>query len=160
MKHGHAHWLVWLTTFFAAVLSILPLPDVIAPGRPAWVPLVVIFWMLALPQYYGLFFAWIIGVLMDALHGTVFGQHAMAMLFMAMAVTQLHRRMKMYPWWQQSFMVVVIIGLYQLAILWIGNATGRLNPTLLYLLPAVTSALLWPWLAALFHSLRRRFIVI
>ena len=160
MKQGHAHWLVWVSVSLAAVLSLLPMPEILATGRPAWVPLVVIFWILALPQHYGLFFAWAVGLVMDVLYGTVFGQGAMAMLFMALAVNQLHRRLKMYPWWQQCFMVLVIVGLYQLTTLWIGNATGRLNPSLLYLLPSVTSALLWPWLAALLHSLRRRFIVI
>ncbi|MTI14825.1 rod shape-determining protein MreD [Sansalvadorimonas verongulae] len=160
MRQKHAHWLVWLTMLMAAVFSLLPMPELVAYARPAWVPLVVIFWTLALPQYYGLFFAWIAGLIMDVLYGTVFGQNAMAMLFMALAVHQLHRRLRMYPWWQQCFMVLVIVGLYQLAVLWIGNATGRVNPSLLYLLPSVTSALLWPWLAALLHSLRRRFIVI
>ena len=160
MKQGHAHWLVWLTTLIAAVLSVLPMPELLAIGRPAWVPLVVIFWILALPQHYGLFYAWIVGLFMDVLHGTVFGQTSMAMLFMALAVNQLYRRLKMYPWWQQCFMVLVIVGLYQLTILWIGNATGRLSPSLLYLVPSITSAMLWPWLAAFLHGLRRRFIVI
>lgn len=160
MRQKHAHWLVWMTMLLAAVLSLLPMPDLISFARPAWIPLVVIFWILALPQYYGLFFAWIAGLIMDVLYGTVFGQNAMAMLFMALAINQLHRRLRMYPWWQQCFMVLVIVGLYQLTVLWIGNATGRVNPSLLYLLPSVTSALLWPWMAALLHSLRRRFIVI
>ena len=132
--------------------------DLLCP--PGLDSLVVIFWILALPQYYGLFFAWIAGLIMDVLYGTVFGQNAMAMLFMALAINQLHRRLRMYPWWQQCFMVLVIVGLYQLTVLWIGNATGRVNPSLLYLLPSVSSALLWPWMAALLHSLRRRFIVI
>ncbi len=160
MRQGHAHWLVWLSLFFAAALSLLPMPDNLSYIRPAWVPMVAIFWILALPQYYGLIFAWTVGLIVDVLHGAVFGQHAMAMLFMALAVNQLHRRLRMYPWWQQCFMVLAIVGIYQMTILWIGNATGRLNPSLIYLLPSVSSALLWPWLAAVMHGLRRRFIVI
>ena len=160
MRQSHAHWLVWLTLLLAAVLSLLPLPAWLSYARPSWIPMVAIFWILVLPQYYGLFFAWALGLVMDLLYGTVFGQHAMAMLFMALAVNQLHRRLRMYPWWQQSFMVLFITGLYELTVIWVGSATGRLAPSLLYLLPAVTSAILWPWLAAIMHSFRRRFIVI
>ncbi len=160
MKNSHGHWLVWLTILFAAVFSLLPMPDMLSMVRPALIPLVAIFWIMALPQYYGLFFAWSLGLMMDVLYGAVFGQNAMAMLFMALAVNQLNRRLRMYPWWQQSFMVLVIVGLYELAAIWIGSATGQRAPSLLYLLPAVTSALLWPWLAAILHGFRRRFIVI
>ncbi len=156
----HIHGLVWLTILLAALLSIIPMPDVLAPFRPAWIPLTVIFWQVAQPSHYGLFFAWVAGLLMDALYGTVFGQCAMGMLFMAIAVNQLHRCLKMHPWWQQSFVVLVVVGLYQLIVSWIGSATGRLDPSLNYLLPSVTSALVWPVLTALFHRLHKRIIVI
>ena len=40
-----------------------------------------------LAHLFGLFFAWINGILLDVLYGTVLGQHAMAMLFVALAAS-------------------------------------------------------------------------
>ncbi|OQX38350.1 MAG: rod shape-determining protein MreD [Oceanospirillales bacterium LUC14_002_19_P2] len=158
-RTGH-HWLVWLTLLLAAVLSIIPLPPWLSLARPAWMAMAVMFWLLVLPQNYGVFFAWCIGLLMDVMLGVVLGQNAIAMLILAMATHKSYRRLRLYPLWQQTFMVLVIIGLYQLICLWINSAIGHIQPSLIYVLPAVTSALLWPWLSLLLHSLRRRFGIV
>ena len=159
MQRANGQWLVWLCMIIAGVLSLLPMPAILADGRPAWVAMIVLYWIMVLPQRYGLLFAWIVGLLMDVMMGVVLGQNAIALLIVAMAGQELHRRLKMYPLLQQSLIVLIIIGLYQLTILWISSAVGRIQPSLIYLLPAVTSAVFWPWLSSLLHMLRRRFAV-
>ncbi len=158
MRQGHGQWLIWVSVFIGAVLSVMPLPALLASFRPAWIALLVIFWMLMLPTYLGLFFAWMCGILLDALYGTVFGHHGMAMLFTGVMVAQLEKRLRMSIWWQQSVIVLMIVAIYQLTLLWIGSATGRITPSFVYLWPALSSAIVWPWLAAFLNVTRRRFM--
>lgn len=159
MQKENAHWVVWMTLLIAALLSIVPLPEWVSIGRPAFVPLVMMFWIQILPERFGLLFAFMVGLLLDVFLGTVFGLSAMGMLLVAFVTAGLHRRLRMFPVWQQSFMVFVIIGCYQLLTLWARSAIGEAAPSLWYLLPSVTSALIWPWLAFVLRFLRRYFRV-
>ena len=73
-----------LTLLLGMVLSVLPLPDFVPPElgfvRPDWVAMVLIYWILALPHRVGLITAWIAGLGMDVLLGTLLGQHALSYL--------------------------------------------------------------------------------
>ena len=160
IQKANAHWVVWITLLIAALLSIAPVPEWVSVSRPAFVPLVMMFWIQTLPERFGLPFAFIIGLLLDVFLGTVFGLSTMGLLLVAFITTGLHRRLRMFPMLQQVFMVFVIIGCYQLLILWVRSAIGRTAPSLWYLLPSVTSALIWPWLVFILRSLRRYFRVI
>ncbi|MCK5894770.1 MAG: rod shape-determining protein MreD [Endozoicomonadaceae bacterium] len=157
MVNKDGHWLVWMTLFLAAYLSIMPLPSWMAVARPVWLAMVVMFWLLVLPRYCGMFFVWCVGLIMDVMLGVVLGQNAFAMLILAMVTQTSCRRLRLYPLWQQAFMVLVMVGLYQLIYLWINSATAHIQPSFMYILPAVTSALLWPWFSLFMQGLGRRF---
>ena len=159
MQKANAHWVVWISLLVAALLSVAPLPEWLSVGRPAFVALVMIFWILTLPERFGLLFAFTVGLLLDVFLGTMFGLSAMGMLLVGFITTGLHRRLRMFPVWQQAFMVFVVIGCYQLLTLWVRSAIGQTAPSLWYLLPSVTSALFWPWLALILRFLRRYFRV-
>ena len=159
-QRANAHWVVWLTLLMAYILSILPLPVWLSVARPAWIPMVILYWIMALPERFGLMFAFIAGILLDVFLGTYFGQSAIGLLVIAVAVSGLHRRLRMFPWWQQAFMVFIIIGLYQVVNLWLRALISGTAPSLWYLLPSVTSAVLWPWVSGLLRFLRRYYRVV
>ncbi|MDD7805059.1 MAG: rod shape-determining protein MreD [Endozoicomonas sp. (ex Botrylloides leachii)] len=157
---SNAHWVVWMSLLIAIVLSIVPLPMWLSVARPAWVPLVVIYWTMALPNRFGLFFAFITGLILDLFFSSLFGLNAMGMLLVSFIVLSSHRRLRMFPWWQQTFIVFIVINCYQLLTMWIRSFVGLSDPTLWYLLPSVTSAILWPWAFAALGFLRRYFRVV
>ncbi len=70
-------WVVILTLTVALLLDILPMPSIIAPYWPKWVALVLLYWSLALPHRYGLITAWVTGLFVDALEGTLLGLHGL-----------------------------------------------------------------------------------
>ena len=47
--------------------------------------------------------------------------------------------------WQQCLVLVVVYGLAQLLQLWLNALTGNRPQILTFLLPALVSGLLWPW---------------
>ena len=80
VQQANAHWVVWMTLLVGAIFSIMPLPEWLSLVRPAWVPLVVIYWVLALPERFGLLFAFITGLLLDVFQGSLFGLNSLGMM--------------------------------------------------------------------------------
>lgn len=160
VQQANAHWVVWMTLLVGAIFSIMPFPEWLSLIRPAWVPLVVIYWILALPERFGLLFAFIVGLLLDALQGNLFGLNPLGMVMVAFIVLSIHRRLRLFPIWQQAFTVFLMIGFYQLLLLWVRSAAGDVIPTAWYLLPSVSSAVVWPWIMSGLLFLRCYFRVV
>jgi len=160
---AHGLWVVALSFLLAFVFSVFSLPDLFPPafsyGRPEWVAMVLIYWVIATPHRIGITVAWSCGLLVDVLHSSLLGQNALALIVVAYVATSLYQRMRMFSVWQQGVIVFVIVGLSQLTTFLIESIAGSGNWSFLYLLPAVVSALLWPWVFLSLRYLRRRFDV-
>ncbi|HET7570853.1 MAG TPA: rod shape-determining protein MreD [Gammaproteobacteria bacterium] len=155
----NASWVVVATLLVALILSIWQLPATAIPFWPRWVVLVVIYWCLALPNRIGIGIAWVIGLLLDVLSGTMLGEHALALAVIAFLVLKIHLQVRVFPLWQQTLTVALMIVLYQFMLLWIDGAVGLPAQPLVRWLPVVTSLLIWPWLMSLLRHLRRRYQV-
>lgn len=149
------------TFLIAMTLSVFRLPDALplelAYLRPEWITLVLIYWVIALPKTVGMKSAWILGLLTDALLGSLLGQHALVFMLTVYVSSSLYQRLRMMPSWQQSVFVFAIIFLSQSMIFWTGKVTSGVQWTYLYFLPSITSALLWPWVFIVLRSVRRKF---
>ena len=154
---ANALHVVLITFVTALVLTILPLPVMIADYRPEWVALVLLYWIMALPQRIGVSVAWVLGIALDVLRGALFGQHALALAVVAFIVSHLHLRLRMYPFWQQSVVIGFILLVYQVLLLWIYDMTSTVNIAWSYWLPSLTGALLWPWLFMVLRDIRRKY---
>ena len=105
-RHGPGGLLIILGTFIIALaLSQIPLPTFLEWWRPEFVALSVIYWIMALPQRFGVGSAWIIGFMLDVLKGSVLGINALALTVIAFSTLLLHKRLRMYPLWQQGLVV-------------------------------------------------------
>ncbi len=149
-------WFVWLTLALALLLSVASMPKFMELGRPLWLALFLTYWVLALPHRVGMTTAWALGLLADVLNGTLLGQNALILTLITFLVLTLHQRLRMFPMWQQSSVLLVVFGLAQLVQLWLNALTGSRPPTLAFVLPALVSALLWPWVCAILRGLHQR----
>lgn len=149
-------WVIWLSLALGLLLSVSPLPEFMQIGRPLWVALILTYWVLALPHRVGMTTAWLLGLAQDVLFGTLLGQNALILTLITFLVLSLHQRLRMFPLWQQSVVLMVVFGLAQLVQLWLNALTGNRPPTLVFLLPALVSALLWPWVYAALRGTSRR----
>ena len=149
-------WVIWLSFALALLLSVAPMPAFMETGRPLWLALFLTAWTLALPHRVGMTMAWVLGLAADVLYGTLLGQNALILTFITFLVLSLHQRLRMFPMWQQSLVLLVVFGLAQLVQLWLNALTGNRPPTLLFILPALVSALLWPWVYTALRIIRQR----
>lgn len=151
-------WIVWLSIAVGMLLSVVPM-GFMEVGRPLWLALILSFWSMVLPDRFGMGRAWVLGLAEDVLYGSLLGQNALILTLIVFLVLTLHRRLRMFPLWQQSMVLLVVFGLAQLLQLWLYTLSGNRPPTLLFLLPALVSALLWPWVFTILRGLSRRFHV-
>ena len=151
---------IGLSFVAALILSVVPMPAPFDAGRPMWLAMVVAYWVMALPHRVGLLTAWVAGLATDVLFGELFGQNALVLVMVAWLVLLLYQRIRRFPLWQQSLVMLPGLGIAQMVSLWLSSLGGNRPPTLLYLLPALVSTVLWPWVFTVLRLLRRRFHVL
>ena len=152
-------WVIWLSFAVALLFSVASMPQFMEIGRPLWLALFLTYWVLALPHRVGMASAWCVGLLADVLNGSLLGQNALILTLITFLVMTLHQRLRMFPMWQQSTVLLVVFGLAQLVQLWLNALTGGRPPTLAFILPAVVSALLWPWVCVILRGVHQRMSV-
>ena len=157
VKASRKGWIIWLTFVVGILLSVSPLPIFMEILRPLWLALLLAFWALYMPHKVGMVTAFCLGLAEDVLYGTLLGQNALTLTLITFLVLSLQQRLRVFPMWQQCLVLLVIFGLAQLAQLWLSALTGNRQPTLALVLPALVSALLWPWISYGLRGLCRRF---
>jgi rod shape-determining protein MreD len=152
-------WVIALSFAIAFVLAVYPLPVTLRWARPEWVTLVLIYWVIALPQRVGIVVSFGVGLLLDALEGTVLGQNALSLSVVAYLSLLLYQRLRVFNMIQQCAVIFVMVGINQLVSQWVQNLGGVGAISVMFLLPAFLSALLWPAVLTLLRGVRRRYRV-
>ena len=150
---------VALSLIIALTLMIVPIPEWARLLRPEWLSLVLIYWVLALPHRIGMGVAWCMGLLLDVMRDTLLGQHALALVLIAFFVLQFHQRLRLFPLWQQSFVIFVLLLIQTIIIFWIKGIIGEAPGFWYTLLPALMSALVWSLVFITLRHVRRLYKV-
>ena len=149
MARARMSWrLPILTLTLALALTAVPLPASVAPFRPDWVPLMLIFWSLLAPERFGLLTAFWMGLLLDTLSGSLLGQHALALVVVVYLTIRFHLRIRVFPIWQLSVTVVLLLAIYEFVLFWVDGVAGRTVPITERWAPLIASALIWPLIIA------------
>ena len=157
---AHALWIILVSFFLAFLLAIVPFPEWAMNYRPQWVVMVLVYWSMALPYRVGIGFAWVVGLMTDILEGSMLGLNALALTVVVYITLSLHQRLRMFSAVQQSALVLALVGLHMLMVHWMKIATNQtVSSDLLFLLGALSSAFLWPWVYVVLRQLRVSFSV-
>lgn len=152
-------FLIAMSFFVAIVLMILPLPHWAVWLRPQWVFSVLLFWVLTSSEQFGIATAWVIGILMDLVSGTPLGLQAFVFVALSYGVLRLRSIIEHLPIWQQATVIGVFVflnGLLQgIGLSWMGHGVH----IGLYMLSAITTTLIWPWLFSVLDQLRPRALI-
>jgi len=138
------HWFASALSLGATLaLAVVPLPDAVAPFRPDWVAVVLLYWSLMAPRHFSLFTAFWMGIALDTLSGALLGQNALALLLIVYLAEKFHLRLRVFPVSQLGFTVLVLLGLYEFVLFWIDGVAGRTVPLIERWLPPLTGTLVW-----------------
>ena len=156
-QHGTS--IIFASFLIAFMLTAMPLPDWATVWRPAWIVLVLTYWTMALPERIGIGIGWILGLLVDVLHGTLLGFNALGYALLTYIVLKSYQRIRVYSLVQQSLFIGVILFVYSFIGLWIRSLTEVPDINWLYWMSIVTSMFLWPWVFIVLRDIRRKFNV-
>ena len=157
-KPPHGLWFVALTFFIAFYLAAVPMGR-FEMARPDWVGMLIVFWVLVIPERFGVFVSFAIGLLFDTLVGTSLGSYGFVFSLLAYTVLLLHARLKMYPLGQQAMVIFLILGITHIVAQWLKIWFMSVVSGEVHIWPALTSALIWPWVYGLTRTFQIKFRV-
>ncbi len=135
----------FVTTIAAAmvlrVMSLWPAMDLF---NPDWIVLALIYWSIALPDRFGVFTAWTVGLLTDVLTGRLLGQYALIYALIAYFSIKEHRRLRQFPMIQQCMFVFFCLLGSQSIIFGTESMQHGNRLTLEFWYPVVSGTLVWP----------------
>ena len=137
-------WVPFATVFFAMVLLVIPAPELIRDFLPDWVSLVLIYWALALPTRMGVSLAWLAGLVVDLFTLGIPGAHALSKAVLVYLVKMLALRVRTYPLWQQSVMIMLLLGLEVLMLAIVDIVTDGGLGVLYRWTAVIVGGLAWP----------------
>ena len=138
------HWWASILSLMATLaLATVPLPDAVAPLRPDWVAVVLLYWSLMAPRHFSLMTAFWMGIALDTLSGALLGQNALALLVIVYLADKFHLRLRVFPLSQLAITVLLLLGLYEFILFWIDGMAGRTVPLTERWLPPLTGTLVW-----------------
>ena len=145
---------VIITLVVALVLTIVPIPDVLNPLRPYWVALVLIYWCLETQDLISLGHAFVVGLVLDLLTGSLLGMHALGLVILVYLVKRFRARLRFFPPWQQALSVFALLLNDRIVVVWIISLKGDILPPATFWLAPLIGTLLWPWLFLLMDRYR------
>jgi rod shape-determining protein MreD len=151
------NWLAYLVILVGVLaLSVVPLPASVAPFRPDWVAVLLLYWVLISPRRLGLFTAFWMGLALDALTGALLGQHALALLLIVYLSQRFYLRIRVFPASQLALTAVALLSFYEFLLFWIDGVAGRTVPVIERWAPVVSGLVLWIVLLAFVERGRQR----
>ncbi|MCC5864428.1 MAG: rod shape-determining protein MreD [Wenzhouxiangella sp.] len=148
--------LLLLSLALGFALTLMLLPPALEPARPHWLALVLIYWNLEAGRLRDLGPAFVLGLLLDVLTGTLLGQHALGLVVLVFLLERFRNRIRFFPPWQQAAAVFLLLLNERIIQLWILLLSGHGWPVWSWWLAPLVAMLFWPWLFLLFDRLRRR----
>lgn len=148
--------MVWLTLLVALVVAVVPLPDVVEAFRPPWVTMVIIYWTMMWPRVCGPLTAFIAGLLLDVLFGSMLGQHALALTVVAYLTLRFHLQIRIFPLWQLTMTAFVLMAIDAFLVFWADGIAGFPAGGSARWTQVLAGGLAWAPVMALLDNLRLR----
>jgi rod shape-determining protein MreD len=131
-------------TFFALILSTIPLNEVLLAASAFWLLLFYIYWLTYFSTKATFFIALILGVLIDILHGDILGQNALALILSSLFISSIKQSFFVSNLSTQQIYVFISSSIYLLFFLLTSILTQDFALNYYVFLAPFTSALVWP----------------
>jgi len=145
-----------LLLVLALAANVVPLPWWLAPLRPDFVALAVLWLCLSSPRATGLVVAFSAGLAQDALQGILIGQHALALGLIAYIALKMRLRIRAFPLLHQAGVVLALLWLHEFVLFWIDGVAGFPATEWVRWLAVLTGAAAWPFITGLYARIATR----
>lgn len=150
-------WGILIAIFIIALtLEIMPWPANLQSFRPAWLVMVLTYWVMATPNKINIGSAFLLGILWDLVLGSTLGVHALVLSVFTYFIAKNHLILRNFSLWQQSLLMILFVVVIRFAIFLVELFLHSALFNGKELLGAIFSGLLWPWLFLLLRKIRRQ----
>ncbi len=147
-------WFIWATLLAALLVECMPL------GRRPWLPdllaMCLVFWNVHQPRRVGIGVGFVCGLLIDAQHAALLGEHALAYSLLGFFAVMLHRRLLWFALPQQALQILPLFLAARLVEFLVSMMAGGAMPGITFFAAPVLQAALWPLLSWMLLAPQRR----
>jgi rod shape-determining protein MreD len=147
--------IVLATFIFAMMLSIMYLPNTIKWLMPNWVVLVLIYWMIFMPELIGLNFIFILSMMLDLLMNNLLGLTSICLMPVAFFAERICYRFRSFNLPQQFLTITVLVAINNLIRLWLQMYIKHPTNDIHYWLTIISSVIAWPFVCGSLNLLRK-----
>ncbi|MEO6801342.1 MAG: rod shape-determining protein MreD [Rhodanobacter sp.] len=140
----------------ALLLMLVPLPGALAPFKPYWPALVLLYWSLESEDRVSLGLAFCVGLFADVLDGVLLGEQALRLCALTFIALRFRSRLRFFPMWQQALAVLALLLNDRILLLIVRMLAGASVPPASWWFSPFVGAALWPFLFLLLDDLRAR----
>ncbi|MCX7515200.1 rod shape-determining protein MreD [Frateuria sp. STR12] len=144
------------TLVIALLLMLVPLPDVLAPFKPYWPALVLLYWSLESGDRVTLGLAFSMGLAADLLDGVLLGEQALRLTALVFIALRFRSRLRFFPMWQQTLAVLALLFNDRILLTIVRVFAGDALPPASWWISPFVGAALWPFVFLLLDDLRMR----
>lgn len=144
------------TLAVALLLMLVPLPGALAPFKPYWPALVLLYWSLESEDRVSLGLAFGVGLCADLLDGVLLGEQALRLCALTFIALRFRSRLRFFPMWQQALAVLALLLNDRILLLIVRMLAGASVPPASWWISPFVGAALWPFLFLLLDDLRAR----
>ncbi|MFZ7277373.1 rod shape-determining protein MreD [Avibacterium endocarditidis] len=145
------------TFLIAMVLEIAPWPTSLHNFKPAWLLLVLTYWILAMPSKISVGTAFLMGIAWDLVLGSTLGIHALVLsVFAYLLAVNSVLIWNLSLWMQGIFVILAVFGVrigIFIVELFLHSAVFNWQE----IFGAITTGVLWPWIFLLLRKVAKQF---
>lgn len=148
-QEQHTKYRLAWSLLLGLALTVLPLPHAVYWLRPEWVLLILLYWSLSEAVFFGVGVAFIIGLYVDLLVGTVFGLHAFLYIIFVFLSVNSRKIVSVLPAWQQMLLIWAVTFFLLMLEGFVFHKLELHFSMWAALTRAFITALCWPWVVML-----------
>ncbi|GAA5008485.1 hypothetical protein GCM10023206_15050 [Acinetobacter puyangensis] len=137
-------WAIIFSIVIASVLMVYPLSYELSAWRPAFMLLVMLFWVLCQPAWCGVWFAFVLGMVTDLLMEMPLGANAMSFVILAFSVRYFTRDKRVMTESNLWAICALSVVAYLLQTWLILIMSGEYVSIIRHWTPLLSSILIWP----------------
>jgi rod shape-determining protein MreD len=145
---------LWLSLLGALVLAVVPLPDILDPWRPPFVTIAIIYWAMMWPRICGILTAFVAGLMLDLLYGSMLGQHALALSVVAYFTLRFHLQIRIFPLWQLTATAFMLMAIDAFVVFWADGIAGYPSGGIARWTQVIAGGIAWAPAMAFLDNLR------
>lgn len=138
---------IYVSLLLALLLQLLPWSGWGLLLRPDFILLTLIYWIFRAPHLCSIGTAWLAGMVVDMLSGSLFGQNALAYTFAAFFAANYQRRLVLFNVGEQASYVLALLLLAQVSLFVIKLFGGGEVPGWTYFLSSFTGIIFWQFVS-------------